>query len=116
MTRLYPEESLQRTIVQHLTLRAASGVVWYHCPNGVSSSARTGARMKAMGIVAGVSDMVFLLPSGLSCFMEVKAPKGRLTPEQKVFRDRVEANGAQWAMVRTIDEALLKLKEWGIIP
>ena len=111
----YEEESLQKAIVQFLKLTAKPGVVYYHVPNGVSSSKRTGARMKAMGLLAGVGDLYFLLPSGFSCWLELKAPKKYPTPEQKAFRDAVRASGGHWEFTRDLDDALRILKEWGVL-
>ena len=115
MTRNYEEERLQKALVQHLMLRAKPGVVWFHVPNGVSSSPRTGARMKAMGLVAGVADLYFLSPDGRSAFLELKAPKNYPTAEQKAFRDRVIAAGARWEWSKDLDHALSVLTEWGIL-
>lgn len=111
----YEEERLQKAIVQHLMLRGVKWLVWYHVPNGVSSSARTGARMKQMGLRSGVADLYFFLPSGQSCWLELKAKGKYPTAEQKAFRDAVRASGGHWEFTRGLDDALHILSQWGAI-
>lgn len=56
----------------------------FHPPNGGARSATTGARLKRMGVRRGVPDVV--LPVSNAAYVglagELKAAKGRLTPEQ----------------------------------
>ena len=44
-------------------------------------------------------------------FLELKAPKGRLHPEQEAFHDAVLTQGFGWPLVRSLDEALDALAE-----
>jgi hypothetical protein len=46
-------------------------------------------------------------------FLEPKAPKGWLRPEQEAFRDAVLAQRFGWALVRSLDDALGALAEHG---
>jgi hypothetical protein len=39
-------------------------------------------------------------------FLELKAPKGRVRPEQEAFRNAVLSQGFGWALVRSLDDAL----------
>ena len=63
-----------------------------------------GARLKAMGMVAGVADMVYLNPNGLVTFIEFKTDKGRQSPEQKDFERKCYEWGYAYEIVRTFDE------------
>jgi hypothetical protein len=47
-------------------------------------------------------------------FLELKAPKGRLSPAQAAFRDAVQAQGFGWALVRSLDDALGALADHGL--
>ena len=38
----------------------ASGLKWFHCPNGGSRNAREGAKFKRMGVKSGVPDIVII--------------------------------------------------------
>lgn len=61
----------------------------FHCPNGVNSSKAVGGILRAMGLTAGVSDLLLLVPRrgyfGLA--MEMKAPGklGELRDDQIKF-------------------------------
>lgn len=50
--------------------------------------------------IKGVSDLV-VLRNGLIHFIEVKAPKGVLSPDQKKFRDMVQKEGALYFVVKS---------------
>ena len=58
----------------------------------------------ALGVHAGVPDLVLLLPGGLCAFIEIKADKGRLSPAQKAFRNTAEVLGFPFAECRAVDE------------
>ena len=58
---------------------------------------------KARGWSTGVPDLVVIHRTG-TFFLELKTPTGRLSPEQKVWRDRLIAEGYDWKCWRTIEE------------
>lgn len=109
------ELDLQKFTVSLLRFNAADRVIWFAVPNGESRSARTGAKLKAMGVRAGVADMVIVLPGGEACFLELKAAAGRLSDRQKVFRTLCELNGATYAVASTPEEVERLLRAWGAI-
>lgn len=98
-------------------LRAASKHLWLHVPNGERRDARTGAKLKRMGVRPGVADFLFVLPpEGRLYAMELKAPKdGRLSESQKQFREHLTGAGGEYAIARTPDEAITTLKNWGVL-
>ena len=110
-----PEETLHKAVVQLLKLDGAAGVIWYHPANGEARSARTGARLKLMGVRPGVADLALVLPGGVAAFLELKAPKGRMSPAQKDFRDACAANSTRYATVNSIDDARAVLAGWGAL-
>ena len=110
-----PEDSLQKFTVELLRFNAAPGVIWFHCPNGASTSPRTGARMKAMGLLAGVADMVIVRPGGLVYFLELKSPKGNLSPAQRAFRDVCEDNRVPYAVADSPERVEAALRGWSVL-
>ena len=110
-----PEDGLQKFTVELLRFNAAPGVIWFHCPNGAPTSARTGARMKAMGLLAGVADMVIIRPGGLVYFLELKSPKGRLSPAQKAFEDACWVNGIPYAIASNPERVEAVLRGWDVL-
>jgi hypothetical protein len=109
------EFKLQKFVVQCLEQFSRPDVIFYHCPNGEKRSPRTGARLKAMGVLPGVADVCLVLPGGASAFLELKRPGGRTSEEQRAFRSRCEASGAGYAVAQTPEEAVAVLKNWGAL-
>lgn len=66
-------------------------------------SAAHGAILKGMGMIAGVSDMCYLSPSGVY-FLECKKPGGRQSDAQKEFQAAVEAAGHKYAIFTSLEE------------
>lgn len=110
------EAELHKAIWQHILLYGAKDVIAFHPANGEVRSKRTGARLKAMGVVPGVPDLCFTLADGHSAYMEIKAPGGRLSPEQKAFQRKCELMGVEYACVFGIDAALAVLRAWNVLP
>jgi hypothetical protein len=107
------EDTIQRTICQHLRKRAERGVVWWSAANN-PRSARDGARLKAMGLRAGISDLFFIKRGNLYA-LELKAENGRETEAQMQFRSDVNAAGGFATVAHGLDKAIKILESWGII-
>jgi len=109
------EELVQRAIVQHLRLRAKPGVVFLHVPNGEHRSKATGGRLKAMGVRAGVFDLILFLPGPVTFCLELKADGGKMSPAQLRFAEDLNEIGIGWACAWTLDDALKILEAVGAI-
>jgi len=77
-TRLFPvtcnsEEQHQRAIVEWLRWTKPN-CVWFFVNNGARLSKAQAGIAKAMGVLPGVADLVFVLPGGRVGFIELKAP------------------------------------------
>lgn len=65
-----------------------------------------GAQLKAKGLVAGVSDMIYLAPMPrLPFLLELKTLSGKQSPEQKAWQTLTYKAGYYYAIVRTLEEA-----------
>jgi hypothetical protein len=53
---------------------------------------------------AGIPDLI-VMGHGLFTFVEVKTPKGKLTPAQQVFRDECKASDIGWQLWRDVRDA-----------
>ena len=75
-------------------------------PNGGRRDAVTGAKLKAEGVVAGVSDLLLLVARGgfHGLCIEMKTPKGRQQDTQREWQKAVEAQGFRYALCRSVDE------------
>ena len=110
MTRAAPERAIQIAIKRRLAL---SGVICQHSPNAGKRSAITGARLKQEGMITGWPDLTVVGPGGRIAFFEVKAEKGRTSDAQEECLSMLRRMGHDVAVVRSQDEAVLLLQEWG---
>lgn len=99
-----PEDRLQIAAANYLRLQYPN-VLWLHCPNGGSRNAIEGAKLKAMGVLKGVSDVLILEKrkdaTGLA--IELKYGKNKPTTEQLEFLDKLKARGWKTEVIYSID-------------
>ena len=87
-------------------LHVHPAVAW--CERMNSGAARIGARFVRFGF-RGCPDVLGQLRDGRLLGVEVKAPKGRLRPEQAFFLERVRAAGGVAFMARDCRDVLREL-------
>ena len=73
-----------------MALRAHPAVVW--CERMNSGAAKVGNRFIRFGF-KGCPDVLGQLRDGRLLGVEVKAPKGKLRPEQAIFLERINTSG-----------------------
>jgi hypothetical protein len=115
LARNNDEDRIQGEIIDLLKVAAIPNLLYYHVPNGGKRHIKTGIAMKALGVKAGITDLVFVCPRGVSHFMEVKDFDGTLSKEQREFRDFCLMIGHPWAIVRSRDQAQDVLVSWGLL-
>jgi len=113
MARAHIEDDIQKGVVTHLQIRGARGLVFFHVPNAPRSP-QTGARLKAMGMRAGVSDLILVHNEKIYA-LELKAPGRRATVEQMQFLTEMGEQGAFTGICDSIDTALRLLESWKLI-
>lgn len=100
------EDDLQIAVVNMLWLRYKK-YIWYHVPNGGKRNAAEAAKFKRMGVMAGVSDVIFDEPvngySGLR--IELKTKNGKLSESQMNFLNKATDKGYLCAVVYSFDAA-----------
>ena len=108
------EETIHRAIAAHLRLRLAPPWLFWSTPN--QRGTRKGweqAILAALGVRPGMPDL-FLAGEGRVIGVEVKAPKGTLSPAQKDTIAALAAAGIPTLIVRSVDEAEAALKAMGV--
>lgn len=112
---LADEYHIHCAVVAQLRFMAHPKTIYFHAANGESRSARTGARLKKMAVRPGVADICLTLPTGQSAYLEIKAAKGRQTPEQRAFEAHCKEVGVPYAIARSPEEAKAILTSWGAL-
>lgn len=108
------EDHIQAALCQHLAVRAAAGVVYWHTPNGGARRPAEAGRFRALGVKAGIPDLL-LLRHGQLFGLELKAIGGRLSARQVETLEQLEHAGAMTAVAYGLDEALMQLTSWGLL-
>lgn len=92
----HDEANFQIGVVRFLRM---AGHFVFAVPNGGSRNVIEAANLKAQGVMAGVSDLILLLPHKVY-FIELKNPngKGRQSPLQREFEDNVRAHGQEYLL------------------
>jgi hypothetical protein len=115
LIRRHDESNLQMSCVRWFRLQypEMAGLL-FAVPNGSKRGRVTAAILKAEGALAGVSDLLFLMPAGTWPYLciEMKTKTGRQSPAQKEFQNNVEAVGARYALVRSFDEFVSLIREY----
>ena len=122
MSRANHETRLQIVVVQYLHTALSAGAVFWSVPNGGKMSAAARRLAAAMGEYPGASDLMVLWLGQLHCIeLKVRANPAlgikRTTyqsAEQKAFEAAVDAQGAPYAVCRSIDDVRAALAEWCI--
>lgn len=87
--------------------------LWNNYPNlrkrlfmvhNTPKNAIDGARLRGMGMVAGVSDLIFLRDNLPPLCIEMKDDSGRQTPAQIEWQKIATACGCEYVVVRSLDE------------
>lgn len=61
------------------------------------------------GLCKGASDLIGIGPGGRFFALEVKSPRGRISPEQQLFLELVRHRGGFAAIVRSVEDAYAAL-------
>ena len=113
MLRNQAEYELHKNVVEWLRWQKPD-CVWFHVYNGAYMSKATAGRGKAMGVLPGVADLVFVLAGGKVGFIELKVLEEGLSDNQKAFHDNVRKLGASTTVARSIEGVQTILKSWGV--
>jgi hypothetical protein len=107
------EARIQAAIVEWIRLVAPDLVV-FHPPNGGLRNKAEAARLKWIGTLAGVPDLVLLGYDGQCWLIEVKAPGGALSSEQRAMRDRCTVLRIPFVVAKSIYDVRRAFEIWGI--
>ena len=109
------EEDEQIALFEYAGLqKAPEWSLLFHLANGGYRSKRTGARMKRLGVRAGLPDC--FLPCARDGFhglwIEMKSHKGKTTGIQEVWHDNLRKEGYKIEVCHSADSAIDTLKNY----
>lgn len=100
------------------TLEGRLKAVWWHTASEVGGGAKNAAIRyvvaKALGLIPGAPDFVFLAPAGGFC-LEMKAKSGSMSESQKDFQAWCAHAGIPYAVCKGADAAEAQLRAWGLL-
>lgn len=119
--RLGPEDVIAIDFANRLrewTLTDKLIAVWTHIPNEVAGGTKNAglryAIAKALGMISGAADYVFLWDRG-SAAIEMKAPRGTQNQNQSDFQKWCELMGVPYYLARSADEGEGILRNLGVL-
>ena len=84
-------------------------------PNGGRRDGITGARLKEEGVLAGVADLILLVPNAdyHALLIEMKTPKGRQSDSQRAWQRAVAGNDDYlYVVCRSLEEFIREVEEY----
>jgi len=76
----------------------------FSVPNGGSRNVVEAKKMKATGLLPGVSDLIVVLPTGKLLFIELKTETGIQSQAQKDFEERITKLGQEYYLIRSLEQ------------
>ena len=96
----------------------------FACPNGGARNLVTAAKLKAEGVVAGVADLLLLVPMFVKAkddgwvntihalCIEMKTKRGYQSQAQKEWQKKVEAAGYRYVIVRSVEQFIKEINDY----
>src|SRR3954454_7983826 len=99
------EEQLHRAVVDLLRIYENRDLLAFcHVGNGGRRSKAEAGIFRALGVRAGVPDLLVWLPGGSGFGVELKAAAGKLSPAQTFWHATLKALGHRVYVVRSLEE------------
>ena len=108
------EDAIQRAVFTHLHMRAAPGVFAFHPANGGYRRLVEAARLKGLGVRAGVPDII-AIHRGHVYALELKTVHGKATEGQLQAIEEIRAAGGHAQICYGLDCALAALEGWRLL-
>jgi VRR-NUC domain len=88
---------------------------WFHPRSGELRDLKTAAKLKRMGLKAGLPDIALIGPTGIFHALELKRLGETLSDAQEAFQLWCIRHGVPHSVAYSFDEALLALNTWGCL-
>jgi hypothetical protein len=108
------EYQLHLQVAKFLNHALTGRSTWFHPPNGGYRHATEARRLKAMGVLPGIPDIVVINDGRMICF-ELKAPKGgRVSVAQLRCHKQLEFARVPVFICKTLEEVVSGLEIMGV--
>lgn len=110
------EDELSHRVANYLREQSIlrGGFVWSHVPNEGKRTKLIGAIKKAMGMIPGTPDFLFMWRGGAG-FIELKIGNKKQTDSQRDFEKWCRREGVHYSLCHSQAEVHQTLKEWGLV-
>lgn len=98
------EHQIQAQIIQYFNANYPKHRKCLFHVNNKAKDSLEGARMKTMGVVSGVSDLILLAPNGTTYLIELKDNTGKQSDHQKAFQQQAESLNHKYVVIRSLSE------------
>ena len=99
-----PRKSEVQEQVAFIAWARRRGLLCWHTPNE-NSSVRRAVKLKRLGQLAGVADLIVARHWGPPVALEFKSATGRLSEAQSAWSEAVRYHGWEYRVVRSCEEA-----------
>ena len=110
----HPENDLQCACVTWFRYQYPSQSKRLFMIHNNPKSEREGARLKASGMLRGVSDLCYRLGGGRVAFIEMEFGKNGLSPAQKEFCDDCAALGDAYHVAYSLEEFIKIISDYNL--
>jgi hypothetical protein len=108
------ENDIQRQIVAFLDAVLLKSHRVFACPNAARRTKGGHAANAVPGLRPGVPDLLIAGPEGITYYIEVKRPGGRLSPAQEDWTSWLWSNNCPCAVVYGLEDVRSALAAWSI--
>jgi hypothetical protein len=105
------EDNFQKAVARYLD---AKGLLWFHCPNGGRRYKGDGAKLKVMGVKAGIPD-IMILEARKNCYgfaIELKVGNNKCSPEQNEMRRHFIAANWHVLVSYSLDQVIYEIDKY----
>lgn len=107
------EQTFPARLARALSSALTPRTFWFAVPNAGNRAPIDGARSEGQGVKTGVPDLLFI-HDGKAFGLELKSENGTLSIAQRAARAALQDAGMRVEVVRSVDEAFARLREFGI--
>lgn len=110
------EADLSRQVADFLDLVLPQDARFTHVASGGARSPAAAGKLKAEGVRPGCPDFVIVAPNVGAIWIELKAPRGRTSHEQKAWAESIiRTPSNHYALCRSLSEVDAALRAAGVI-